>query len=244
MRYLGGKQRVALHFKDIINPLLNNKIYVEPFIGGLGATMNFTLPREYHLSDNNPYIISLYRSIMDGWVPPSNLTEEDYMYYRDLNKNNILYVKDPMAAFVGFGCSYSGKWFGGLARENTGRNLASETKSNLLAKCLPILLGCSSLSCIDYEDLLPDKSCVVYCDPPYLNTTNGYLDKSFSHEEFWNVMREWVENGSLVVISEFSAPKDFIKIFEKERKIYTNHNVSKIMTEKLFCHESQQTLII
>lgn len=71
----------------------------------------------------------------------------------------------------------------------------------------------------DYRELKP-KNMLIYCDPPYKETTYPikyrrdikYYDK-FDNDEFWEIMRIWSKNN-IVIISETSAPTDFI--WEKE----------------------------
>ena len=60
---------------------------------------------------------------------------------------------------------------------------------------------------------------------------------SFNHEDFWNVMRQWVVDGNIVIVSEFTCPNDFKPVWE--RKIVSNVNHKGHRLEKLFMHESQ-----
>ena len=39
-------------------------------------------------------------------------------------------------SFVGFGCSFAGKWFGGYARSNDKRNYAKMAKNSLNKKII------------------------------------------------------------------------------------------------------------
>lgn len=57
----------------------------------------------------------------------------------------------------------------------------------------------------DYRELeIPKKEkCVIYCDPPYINT-EGYFT-NFNHEEFY----DWVKQQKNCYISEYWMPEDF-----------------------------------
>ena len=62
-------------------------------------------------SDVNRPLITMYKALQDGWIPPSTVTEEMYAEYKGIQD-----AEDPLTAFIGIGCSFSGKWFGGYAR--------------------------------------------------------------------------------------------------------------------------------
>jgi site-specific DNA-adenine methylase len=96
----------------------------------------------------------------------------------------------------------------------------------------------------------------IYCDPPYAYTKFPIKYRRdvkhydvFNNEHFWDVMREWSKNN-FVVISEITAPDDFIEIWHQDRyrsaaqstktrfsdKSKTASNTHD--TEKLFIHKS------
>ena len=75
---------------------------------------------------------------------------------------------------------------------------------------------------------------MIYCDPPYENSTSYHL-KDFNHLEFWQWTREKTIEGHLVFISEYKAPKDFVCIWKKELcSSLTKETGSKRGVEKLF----------
>jgi len=183
MKYMGSKNRIAKHILPII--LKNRKPdqwYVEPFVGGANIIDKVD---GYRIGlDSNPYVISLLQGIQSGFIPPDEVSEDEYRNAR-LNREIT-----PLVSFIGFGCSYSGKWFGGYARGNSNkgipRNYCLESKKNIL-KQSKNLTGVN-FGCISYtEAIFPDES-IIYCDPPYENTTS-YRDK-FNHPLFWNWCRE------------------------------------------------------
>lgn len=206
MLYFGGKSRLA---KKIANTITfyqfetgYNK-YIEPFCGGIWVTEHI-IANDKVASDSVYPLIVLYKSVQNGWIPPINVSEETYNWYKDKAKNDYDSVKDdPMLAFLGFGLSFSGKWFGGFARDSkNGRNYARTARNNLLRKvnnCIDV-----NFYCCDYKDYSPSKS-IIYCDPPYANTTSYDAIGSFKHEEFWMKMCEWSKNN-VVLVSEYSIP--------------------------------------
>jgi len=112
------------------------------------------------------------------------------------------------------------------------RNYALNGKRN--ADKIRLGLHGSIITWHDYKVMsIPDGS-LVYCDPPYSNTT-GYRDK-FNHDEFW----EWVRDLSRicnVFVSEYVAPGDFECIFEESRECGLKQGINgkgHVRIEKIF----------
>ena len=73
------------------------------------------------------YLIAMLQGVQRGYNLPELITLEQYQYIRDHKE------LDPvLAGFVGFGCSFGGKWYGGYARNKTGTNYALQSKRSLL----------------------------------------------------------------------------------------------------------------
>lgn len=232
MVYMGSKNRIA---KELI-PIITDQLqptwwYIEPFVGG--ANMIDKIQHPYKLgADSNKYLIALLKYVQDGNQLPEFLSRENYLKVKD-NKESY---PDWYVGFVGFICSFRGKFFGGysgLYYTNAGkeRNYQQERSNNLLKQNLKDI----TFKCCSYDQLeIPDNS-VIYCDPPYQDTTK-YKD-SFDSNKFWDWCRIKVSEGNKVYISEYNAPADFKCIWEKQ----VNSNLgatSKKATEKLFIHKS------
>lgn len=207
----------------------NGRTWVEPFVGG--ANMIDKVEGNRIGADFNEYVISLFTGIQNGFIPPNEVSEEEYKQAR-LNREVT-----PLVSFIGFGCSYSGKWFGGYARGNTNkgipRNYCLESKKNILkqAENLKDVKFIHS----SYQDLEIPPNSLIYCDPPYKGTTK-YKD-GFIHADFWEWCRNKIKEGHQVYISEYNAPKDFKCIWEKEvNSSLTKDTGSKKATEKLFVY--------
>lgn len=232
MRYLGGKGRYTAGVISVIRQLLSrNQSYWEPFCGSCKVLANVRCRKRLG-SDVDKHIIRLLRAVRDGWIPPSQVTEEEYVYWRSVRDTS----NDPMVGFVGYGCSFAGKFFGGYARSirSTG-GFASEARRQLL-KVKPKLQGVKLL-CLDYQS--PIKADLIYCDPPYSNTTKvGRRKGEFDHEEFWNWVK-WRSKESVVLISEYSCPIPGAVTIWQETKgkclIGKVEGPKEDKTEKLFC---------
>jgi DNA adenine methylase len=204
--------------------------WVEPFVGG--ANMIDKVPKSFGLilgADINPFVISMFNALQQGWIPPESISESEY---NRLKKASEHYDRNeaPLIGFVGITCSYSGKWFGGYATGDN-RNFAREAKDHLL-KQVKKLNGITFVYS-DYQDLtIPETHSIIYCDPPYHSTTD-YRD-SIKHRKFWDWCNRQIENGHKVFVSEYKAPKDWRCIWQKQVNISVTKENYKNGIEKLF----------
>lgn len=232
MHYLGGKFRIAKQLSSFLESKREpNQPFVEPFCGACNITAEIQNPRFAY--DAHPQLIFLWKALLDGWIPPDTITEERYQEAKQGK------YSPHLTAFIGFGCSFSGKYFGGFARDNRGRSYARDAKNSLLRK-VRRLKGVQ-FECRDYLELNP-KGSLIYCDPPYSSSTDYTI--SFSHEEFWEKCREWTKDN-LVLVSEYTAPEDFVEIWSIKTKteLRTKENGREDRIERLFCHISQENAL-
>ena len=90
---------------------------------------------------------------------------------------------------------------------------------------------------------LPEPSeCVIYCDPPYINS-EGYHKQtlkngktSFNHGEFYDYVESLARRGYKVFISEYEMPKDrFKSVFSVAKRQQLHHlGTGAIKQEHLF----------
>ncbi len=234
MKYMGSKARFI---KDILQIILKDRkdeqFYIEPFAGGMNMICEVDGNRI--ANDIHPHLISMWKSLIyDNWLP-EKINKDFYNLVRD-NKN----IYDPhIVGWVGFNCSYSGKYFGGFAGETktkigTIRDYQTEAINNVL-KQVGKMNGVVFFNKNYYELELPPNS-IIYCDPPYEGTTK-YANE-FDHNKFWNWIREISKQGHTVYVSEYNAPEDFECIWSKEAKSSLSANGkiggNKVSVEKLF----------
>lgn len=250
MQYLGGKSRISKQISEVINEISRWKIknsetdstmitnmcsessltFVSLFCGSCSVESKVTGFTKKILNDKHEYLIELLNGVKDGYELPENISVEDYKYIREHKDEDKV-----LSGFVGFGCSFGGKWFGGYARNKTGTNYAAQSKRSLL-KDMTTLMD-AEFTCKDYHDVELPKDCVVYADPPY-NGTTGYGKEKFDSEEFWNYMRT-ISKKHIVFISEQNAPSDFVAIWSKPftRTLDVNKDNQFKVTEKLFVYK-------
>lgn len=252
MQYMGGKSRVAQSIADIISMTGGGQheiprrqiqncaghrkrdlseggdCFVSLFCGSCAVESKVQGFSRKILNDRHQYLIALLQGVQRGYELPESITPEQYRHIRE-HKDD-----DPtLAGFVGFGCSFGGKWFGGYARNATGTNYAAQSKRSLLKDMAT--LQDATFVCADYRRVCIPPRAVIYADPPYNNTT-GYHGDRFDSAEFWIAMRLLADTGHTVFVSEQEAPPDIQCVWERKftRTLDRNKSNQFSVTEKLF----------
>jgi len=193
MKYLGGKQRIAKKIAahlERVRPA--GAPFFDVFAGGLSVTAATTGERV--ANDACLPLINMYRAYATGWRPPLVLSEETYQELKSKQDPD-----DPLTAFAGFGCSFSGKWFGGYARswakpgtltqiskDYPGAvpiSMAAAAARGLARKAAAI--EASTFFAGDFTDLVIPDGALVYVDPEYRDVERyGFFRESFPHDRF------------------------------------------------------------
>lgn len=238
MRYQGGKVGLAKYICPIIQAL-KPKVYIEPFCGACAIIEHIQAEKRI-ASDASEVVIVLFKAVQEGFIAPDNVSEEEYkkavMAFRS--------GKTPTAfeAFALIACCFAGTIGSGYARYfRRGKwvNFALRGK-RALEKSLESLKGIEFfLRSYKHYTCENTKDAVIYCDPPYENTS-GYksVKEPFSNDEFWQWARE-LSRENIVLVSEFQARDGFVSVWERERWM-RRHKKKKAykVQEKLLIHES------
>lgn len=217
MQYFGGKARISKDLSKFINESYlngNTKSFVDLFCGSCNITTKIDKNRLIMANDKHKYLIKMWKALQKGWIPPKDCSEEQY---KIVIKN--LDAKPYMSGFIGFGCSYSGKWLGGYCRNDTDRNYCLNAHNSVLKKINEMRDVVFTNANYDEVDMPLDS--VVYCDIPYKNTTQ-YSNKEvgkFDHDKFYDWVRKNHDKYT-ILISEYecNVPSDFEIIWRKESK--------------------------
>ena len=223
MWYVGSKNRLSKELVPIIQNYINKdtKMYIEPFVGGANMIDKIQCDKRIGC-DIHKQLIELLKYVRDySELIPEVILEETYKEVKD-NKNKY---EDWYVGLVGFCATFGAKYFGGYARSKTDKfnGEKSEIAIKNLKKQAPNLKGIDFYNC-SFLDLPKDKinNCVIYCDPPYRDTTK-YKTEEFPYEEFYQWCRDMSKNNT-VLISEYNMPDDFTCIWEKETKVNFDSN--------------------
>ena len=245
MKYMGSKNRIAKHLIPIMVAEADSKgitNFYDICCGGCNLIDKVPSNFNRHANDKNEYLIEMWKALQHGFIPKDCYTKDEYNFIKS-NKDNCKYL----TGYVGFNCSYSGKWFGGYAGkvETKGglRDYQIEAKNNVLKQVDNI--KDVQFTCLDYQNIHILPKSIIYADIPYKNTTS-YKD-SFDHEVFYYWCIEQHIKGNIVFISEYEMPEQieyngktykFECIWRQEVKSSLSangeHGGSKTSVEKLF----------
>lgn len=231
---MGSKNRIA---KEILPIVLKDRkehqYYFEPFCGG--CNMIDKINDEMCVaSDLNEYLIEMFRKLQSGWIPPKEVSRE---FYKQVKNNKDKFPK-WLVGYIGFNCSYSGKWFGGYAGKTKTKVGIRDYQAEAFRNIMSQIKNLSNITFMNlaYNNITYSPDSVIYCDPPYQSTTK-YKD-DFDHEKFWQWVRDMTLAGHTIYVSEYNAPDDFECVWERKvaSSLSANGNAggNKISTEKLF----------
>ena len=235
MKYMGSKNRIA---KDILPIILKNRApgqwYVEPFVGGCNIIDKVNGNRIGN--DINFYLIEMWKELQKGWNQPKLVTEDQYNEIR-INKDKF----EPwLVGYVGFLLSFGAKWFGGYRRDVAGSkgditNMENQSRRayESIINQLPNVKDVVFTN-LNYWEITIPKNSIIYCDPPYEDTTK-YKDK-FDHKKYWDWVRVMSLSGHQIFCSEYNAPPDFDVIWQVDVNVTLSKQPLKKTCEKLFVY--------
>lgn len=206
MQYLGGKTRIAKWLVAAMRPSLRDRPWWDAFCGGLSVSLAIAdaAGRGGMVTDANPALIALYQAVASGWDPPAVVTEDDYRAARALPDS------DPRKAFVGFGCSFGGKWFGGYARapKQASRTYAGAARTAVLRDVGALVARGCEFALANFLDVEPEPTdLVIYLDPPYAGTTAYGATGQFDYSRFYQRVAGWARHTD-VFVSEYAMPAE------------------------------------
>jgi DNA adenine methylase len=232
MKYMGSKNRIA---KDILNVILKdrkeNQYYIEPFVGGANMIDKVTGNRIG--SDNNLYIIEMWKGLQQNKNKPLEIPKELYSKARsEFNNNTNIEFDNFLIGWIGWMGSFNGRFFdGGYSGKTKTRDYVDEQIRNTL-KQIPNILDVNFIHS-SYDKLEIPNDSIVYCDPPYQGTKQYSTSKDFNYDNFWEWCRKISKNNK-IFISEYNAPEDFKCIWSKEVTNSMNTTLTYKPIEKLF----------
>lgn len=236
MIYVGSKNRLSKYIVPIIQSYITDETigYLEPFVGGANIIDKIECKNKIGY-DIHEYLIECLKSLRDGWIPPYEVSREDYIK----TKESQSFMPKNLVGYIGFELSFGAKWFGGYAKRDDKKHRGDIYSYKSCMKQAPNLKGIK-FECMDYEVIKNLKGYVIYCDPPYRGTLK-YKTKEFDYERFYDWCREMSQNNT-VLISEYWMPNDFECIWEKESKVLIDSgrkagDENNIRIEKLYTYK-------
>lgn len=232
MQYFGGKARIAKPLAEYLNSQLKEgQPFVDLFCGSCNVVSKIDPNRIRIANDLHYELIALLKSTQNGCFNPVRISEEEYKAIKkDRNENYPAWFR----GFVGFGLSFSGKWFGGFARNSRGDDYFSNAVNSVQKKSEKLLdVEFSNKS---YKDVALPENSMLYCDIPYKNSV-GYSVGDFNHEEFYKWAEQKQSEGFIVLVSEYSknVPEgwEIVWQYESKKDIRNSEGVQEATMEVL-----------
>lgn len=213
LRYFAGKSRLAHRItKCIVAALRRHKgvtCYAEPFAGMFRVGTNICRTQhtlsDFHLNDNNANVYVFWKTLLlTKWLPDTTpLTARQYTKWKQSREISA------QRTFYGYQLSHRGTFFSGTvpgalhnkqrslqgtrARAEAIKRLFQASKKDIRVTDVDVLTTTTSLK---YTNT------VVYCDPPYLDTTNNGWNRA-SECAFWLRLEQWTlsELNNIVFVS-------------------------------------------
>ena len=168
-----AKAKISKPLSAFLNgQLKDGQAFYDLFAGSCNVISKIDSNRNRYANDMHKELIAMWQYVLSGGELPTEITEAQY---QEIKQSQT--APDWLKAFVGFGCSFAGKWWGGYASSGD-RNYCANARNSTLKKA-------STMTGVvftngSYKDVVPEPSSMLHCDIPYRNTT-GYSTGSFSH---------------------------------------------------------------
>jgi len=220
LRRLGNKKKIA---KEIQKHFPPHKIYIEPFFGAGGMFFNKPKAKYNIVNDLDSDVFNLFQVVMNQkeelekafYMMPIH---SDLLDYWKENKETEPVKKALRFLFLS-NHTYLGKGVNDVLS-------LSKNKSATDKYFTPVfdLINDVFFTNWDFEKLLKStpqinqtpNNCLIYCDPPYLGTTDNYSN-SFTEEQSESLFNTLEETKCKFAMSEFDHP--FILEQAKQRNL-------------------------
>lgn len=222
MRYLGGKVKIGGRIVQAILADLGVKrvgLAADICAGAGGVTHRLAdvsdrvVAVEYHAG-----LVNLMRAVQGGWVPPLDISREEYERLRTAPQD------EPLTAFAGFGSAFGGMLWAAYAKPSgprrlvpagdnpaaeSSRSLRKHTRRNVEHVCADAIM---------WEP--PPGLEVAYIDPPYEGTAGYRGTPPQPAGAWWRKAQALADTGVAVYLSEYAGPPEGVQA----REVWTHAN--------------------
>ena len=208
LRRLGNKKKIAQEIQKHFPP---HTIYIEPFFGAGGMFFNKPKAKYNIVNDLDSDVFNLFQVVMNQ---KEELEKAFYMMpiHQDLfNYYMKTEIKEPIQRSIRFLFLSNFSFLGKMDCMMLGSGKGSkEMFFKNIDKTFDIINGVDFsnknaddfLKSISFRDT---ENTIIYCDPPYLGTTDNYSD-SFTEEQSEQLFNTLEETKCKFAMSEFDHP--------------------------------------
>lgn len=205
MTIQGSKNKYAKFIVPILQKCIDDndiKSFYDVCCGGSNIIKNIKCENRFAI-DKNSNLIALYHEMQkQGFQFPDFPSKQDW----DACKNHE--INGWYAGLVEFFTSYLARGFDGGYNKQEKQYWG---RVHTMQKELPLIQNITYIEA-DFEYINKLDNCVIYCDPPYINTKRYSADKNFDYSRFWDCIRI-ASQRNWVFVSEQVAPEDFNAIW-------------------------------
>jgi DNA adenine methylase len=213
LKWAGGKRWQVPHLRELWEPYANRR-FVEPFCGGLAATLGLR-PIRALLNDANPHLINFYGRVKDGLRIRVKTANDKHAFYGHRERFNSLLRSGKgntdQAAELFYYLNRTG--YNGLCRFNSRGEFNvpfGRYKTITYAKSFPDLrtaLAGWEFTAGDFEAVALQPGDFVYADPPYDVEFTSYAQGGFSWADQQRTASFLARHAGPVVLVNQATPR-------------------------------------
>lgn len=231
MVYMGSKNKLSKYLKPLIEGFLKQgMIYVEPFVGGANMIDKIEWDHKFGY-DLNKCIIALMRyGAYQAKLSYNN--NKEFKRLRELYKQGIA---SPKIGFAGLMCQL-GKFYSSYQKDKEKRD---QLRRNIEKQFSNPLFFNTEFDYKNYKDLNL-KDAVIYCDPPYPDTTQYNIKEKFNYDHFLSKCEEWFNDGNIVLLSGNFVPNHNWRVLFEKDYTYNMYDRRREVKELLMLYEPKK----
>jgi DNA adenine methylase len=221
LKWAGGKRWLLPLLLSEIWPVVSQKTWVEPFVGGMAVPFGLN-PKETLLNDINVHLINFYRQVKKG-LKVNRVLKNDSVYYYEARDqfNQLIQERRHLSAQSATLFYYLIKTgFNGLCRFNQqgvfnvpfGQHKHIQYRTNFFD--YRDIVAQWNFECQDFESLALMGDEVIYADPPYDVEFTQYYGNRFEWADQLR-LADWLEAHKGPVIASNQATTRIVDLYQQ-----------------------------
>jgi site-specific DNA-adenine methylase len=251
LAYWGSKKKLASAIADELCEHASGRArvdYYEPFCGMASVgieVMRRSCFQSLTWTDTDENIITYWNAVRAGWLP-------DTRPITDAQWNRIR--RSPRASarrsFYGFHYGWGGHFLAGRRppddKNSSGALRLLRDRIKRVAGDMQRAGRSLVIQRNNYQQLVPRRGSVIYCDPPYVRAVGANRERHFTDEEMrelWAAIRRWiVRDGCAVYLSASDIPRAPPGLRAHRVRSWTVYNNTSSIREHAPRHRAEHLL--